>query len=275
MKNYDISLPKVFRKYYTKKKDISKNIKQYDQYKLAKLYLFSKMSGGNPEKVEIKFEGKKYEFIYEKDENIYSIFDKNNDSRCIMISFDPETKTASINNINGDYEGCPNGSKLLDASINFLKKNKKIFDIYKIELEDKSIKTCGNVRIKFSAMYMLTHGITWYNSRGFFPYDTESCLIDKFAFDNMYNNKYIIENSSMSTIVNIKKYIEKYGGKNSKKINKKIDSISHKSVKYLFNLLLSKFDSELCYLYSKIYEQIMKDLGIKSLHGQSYVLLLY
>ena len=50
--------------------------------------------------------------------------------------------------------------------------------------------------------------------------------------------------------------------------------MEHKNIKHLFNFLLSNFDKDWCLLYSKIYELVMKDLGIKSLHGQSYVLLL-
>ena len=150
MRNYDETLPRALRrknKNNVKKKKISKNKKQYEQYKLAKIIGGNpnKLSNSKPKKLEITFDNKKYEFIYEEDENIYTIFDKNDDSRCVMITIYSEIKTAEFDNINGDYHGCPNGSILLDVSINFLKKNKKEFDILKIVLQDKSIKSCKGI----------------------------------------------------------------------------------------------------------------------------------
>ena len=266
MENINMSLPKVFRKiskYNTKCKKINK--KQYEQYKKAKEILhIDKQHGGEIRKVSIIFRGIKYNFIYEKDEDLYSMFDKNDDSRCIMMSIDKDSKTASIENINGDYEGCPNGSLLLDASIKFLEVNKKEFGIDKITLSDISLKSCHGFRLKFCDMYMLTHGKTWYFAHGLVP-------VDKKKYKELLDTEQIIKNTPIYKITNLKKYIDIYGKEIPDDFYDKIQMIKNKSVMILFNKILSKYEKKWCKFYFNIYEKIMKDLNIKSFYGTIYL----
>jgi hypothetical protein len=288
MRNLDFSLPSIFkfkRIFHTKRSKLSDE--QYDNYQKIKNDLsqsnenFSQIGGNNkgilPEKVKVILDGKKYVFIYEKvdETDVYSLYGDKDYSLCVFINIYEDI--AYIENINADHVGCINGTKLLDASIKFLKDNKKLLRINKIKLTDSSHKRCGDNKISFADFYMLTNGYTWYVTHGFIPCNNDDKQ-DLNKIEICVRNKDILKHKNISEIKNLKTYIAKHEKKyDIKKLNKKIEEMKNDRIIKLFNFLLPKkleLSNEQCQLYFDIYKKIMNDMKIKSLHGQTYIMYL-
>ncbi len=119
---------------------------------------------------------------------------------------------------------------------------------------------------------MLIYGQTWYLTYRFIPYDSNNRQIDTYSLNIAKKNKYIIRNTKINEIVNLKKYIYKYCN-NQHEINriiKIIDDMQNQNISEFFKMLLSKYDETSCSLFYNIYLKIMADLNIVSMHGKSY-----
>ncbi len=249
MKNYDETLPKPFRmksKYNVEKKKLTDNDSQYNLIN----NIFDKTK---PKKISIDFDKKTYEIIYDK--NVYVIFYK---LTYIIITINENI--ASINNIIG-HKNQYFEKSLFEMTIKFIKENEEELDISSIMIHDTTYKIYKNKKLKFCDLYMLTHGETWYYKHGFYPCD------DK-IFEKMIISKNIINNTIISQVKNLSKYIDKYGGNKKKEINNNINIIKNKNIKELFRLL----EKEYLELYYKIYKKIMKELKIDSFFGINYCL---
>ncbi len=268
------------------------------------IFLFKQRGGGNlPKEIEVVCDGKKYNFVYEKDIDVelYMLYDAKDDERCVMINIDSKRKIAVIENLSGDRPACPNGSKLLKATITFLKRNKEKLKINKIVLKDNSLKSCFGKTINFGDMYMLMNGTTWYmqnyfskknnfharfllsesedsdNKRtymsyGFLPYKQTTDEKDKDLIKIAFRNKDIIDNVLVKNVKNLKKYITKYAPKSFKldKMIEKIDAMADKKLSLYLKWLLKTYDKDTCTLFHDIYKKIMYDLNIQSLHLHSF-----
>jgi hypothetical protein len=234
----------------------------------------TKYGGGLPKKITVELKNNKYNFVHEKDDNfdIYMIYDVNDNHRCNMILIDSNENTAIIQNISGDFTGCPNGSKLLDVSIKFLKENKKIFNINQIRLKDNALKKCNGLNIKFGDMYLLLYGKTWYMSRGFIPYgEGFKNNIHKERLRSAVKNFKIMEIARVKNVFKLKKYIKKYGSNEDiKKFSKIVDDYPDMLIKKFIGLMLKKYNDDTCKLFYNIYQEIMFDLGLISLHETSF-----
>lgn len=234
------------------------------------------MIGGNfPKKITIVSNGIKYKFIHKKYEgtDVYMMYDKKDDHHCIMILIDTKEKNAVIQGLSGDNPHCPNGSKLLRASIKFLKEKKDEFGIERIVLKDNSMKNCLGKNIMFGDMYTLLYGTTWYMAYGFLPYNQNTGSFHKIFVEKAKKNKQIVKNALVSDVKNLKKYIDKYAPKSNfdaDKLNKKIDTLKNTKLSDFLKWLLKKYDDDTCILFYNIYEIIMADLGIQTLRGQSF-----
>lgn len=236
----------------------------------------SKQSGGGfPEKIKITSNGVEYKFVHEHhgDADLYMLYTKPDKLHCIMILIDSKEKNAIIEGLSGDYPHCPNGSNLLKISIKFLKEQKNNFGIKRIILRDNSMKACFGKNIIFSDMYTLLYGTTWYMAYGFLPYDQNTKSYDRNLIKIAKKNKYIIDTTNVSDVKNFKKYINKYaeqGDFDKIKFNKKIDELKDEKLSHFLKLLLKKYNKNTCMLFCNIYQQIMFDLGIQSLHARSF-----
>lgn len=228
-----------------------------------------------PKKITIVSQNIKYNFVYKKyeDTDVYMMYDKQDNHHCVMILIDTKEENAVIQGLSGDNPHCPNGSKLLRASIKFLGANKDEFEIKRIVLKDNSMKACFGKNIKFGDMYTLLYGTTWYMSYGFLPYNQDTGSYDKNLVKKADKNKKIMDNTLVSDVKNLKKYIDKYAPKsgfNADKLNEKIDALKNTKLSDFLKWLLRKYNEDTCTLFYNIYEKIIEDLGIYSLHERSF-----
>jgi hypothetical protein len=261
----------LLKKYYNAKSLMLRRYSKYRVFPNDKL----QRGGSYPENVKIKIKNFTYKFVYEKSdregEHFYMLYDSKDNERCVMIIIDENEKNALIDNINDDYTYCPNGSKLLDASINFLKEYKKILKIKRIVLIDNSMKKYFGNSIIFSDMYTLLYGITWYSSRGFLPYDQSEKNVDKVLLKVMADNKKIIENTFVKDLTNLEDILIKHG--KIKKVNaeKVIDKYKDKKLyKFIGSMLENYENKEMCMLFYNIYKYIMYELGMQSMYGKIF-----
>jgi hypothetical protein len=251
------------------RKNTFKMCHEYPQY--WDMVLDRKQKGGGlPKKIQITSGNEAYSFVYERDDTIdfYMMYDSKNTDKCIMILIDSELKIAIVESLNGDKQNCPNGSKLLKASIKFLKNNKDKLGVNKVVLKDNSLKHCFGKTINFGDMYMLLNGVTWYMSYGFLPYDANKDTKNKLLIKTAYNNKNIIDKILVKDVVNLKKYITKYAFKGFN--IKKIDEMKNDKLTAYLKWILKSYDEDSCTLFYNIYDKIMFDLGIHSLHGKPF-----
>lgn len=239
------------------------------------LRILKQNGGGFPEKIKVTSDGIEYRFVYEhyNEMDMYMMYTKRDKIHCVMILIDVKEKNAVIEGLSGDYPHCPNGSKLLKASIKFLKENKDKFGIKRIVLKDNSMKACFGKNIIFGDMYTLLYGTTWYTSHGFLPYNQDTSGIDKNLMKIADKNKKIVKNTLVSDVKNLKKYIDKYAPRSNfdaDKLNEKIDALKKTKLSDFLKWLLRKYDKYTCTLFYNIYEKLMVDLGIQSLHARSF-----
>jgi len=231
----------------------------------------TKQVGGNlPKKVSMTIDKKIYDFVYERDNGIdfYMLYDENDDKRCVMIIIDGKKHVAIIENLNGDYSSCPNGSKLMMATMTFLKHNKNKLDINKVVLSDTSLKNCFGYTIRFGDMYLLLNGKTWYMSFGFLPYDSASDDKDRESLSIAVKNNVILNKTLVKDVINLKKYVSEFAPKDFD--IKKIDEMKNEKLSLYLKWMLQDYDKGTCKLFYNIYRKIMIDLNIQSLYKQSF-----
>ena len=260
-------------------------------------YFYKKQHGGAklPNIIEISYEKSHYKFIKESSddgEDMYMLYDDRNMYACIMILIDVKQKGAVIENINGDYQGCPNGSKILKIAIEFIKQNKNILNVDKIILTDTASKNCYGKKIVFGDMYTLLYGITWYTKHGFRPYDSTIQRTDMERVKIINNNKLIMTDTKISDIKNLRKYLDEfYNSLPDKPIIYKNRSDIEQSSKKTFNYkklknyikerpnsklfgfiqtLLKIYNIDSCSFFNSYYKKIMSDIKLTSLRGYTF-----
>lgn len=271
--------------YYKMNNDFNKNKQPFVKFYKAKKYFLIKYSrycsdkinqsgGAYPKKVKIVVKNKTYKFVYQRGDNdnkhLYMLYDDKDNERCVMIFIDEQEENAVIENINGDYQACPNGSKLLESTIKFLKEYASDLKIKRIVLADNSMKKCFGKSIKFSDMYSLLYGITWYASRGFLPYDQDKRSIDKDLLKIHNRNKDIIGSTYVKDVINLEKYLVKYGKINSNSAKNIINKFKDKTIYKFFHNILKNYDELTCTLFYNIYQKVMYDLNIQSMYGRTF-----
>lgn len=271
--------------YIANNDDIFRNnlIKNYKNISNFINKIKNKQIGGG-KKIKIKYNDEK--FVWEEDEpNQWFLRDVNNDYDCVSVSFDSETKTAGILNINSDIVKCGNtiltnqGSHLFRITLKFIKKYKDTFGINKIQLKDTSIKYCNqNVSIKLGHFLTLLNGETWYTKYGFRP-------INNLSKESYEYNKQIMNTTNINQI-NFSKVIKLL---NKLYQNKKItreqleyiikiyDKYLPKNifVKHLLRLIFrpTKYNF-ICNVFNLIYDDLVQILKLKTgyLANENYYL---
>jgi hypothetical protein len=245
-------------------------------------------------KIVHNYKGKEIIFFKTVDEynTIYSIKELNNDEEmdCVLILIEKNLNHAVINNIS-NYKTCIgknknflSGSNLLDISIDFIKSLKPRYNLKKILLTDNSNKPCvSGKKIKLSKLYILTHGHTWYGSRGFVPYDKRA---DNFNYNKDLINKYE-KNLYLFKNIKIKDVSKKFISylDNYKLITKQKDKFLdfYKDIikvirnnpdllfGYLLKYFLRNYDFT-CAIFETFYEKLFTDLGYSDFYNVSFYL---
>lgn len=239
-----------------------------------------KCGGGLKKKIKVEYDNYPYYFYYARHHEgipVYILYSKEN-SECVIFLIDTKEQEALIENINADYEGCMNGSKLLEIAIKFLKENKKHFNLKRIALQDRSLKHCGRYRVRFSDFYMLTHSIPWYVKYGFLPYDqvarinNQKNIIDKEKMKILINNQKILKKLKVGNVKKLYSYIKKYApeGYDLIKIKKTLEDGKNEKFMYFMEWFMSDLTKINCEIYAQINNKIMKDIGIETLHNTVY-----
>jgi hypothetical protein len=220
------------------------------------------------------------------------LYDDRNMYACIMILIDVKQKGAVIENINGDYQGCPNGSKILKIAIEFIKHNKNILNVDKIILTDTASKNCYGKKIVFGDMYTLLYGITWYTKHGFRPYDSTIQRTDMERVKIINNNKLIMADTKISDIKNLRKYLDEFYNSlpdkpiiyknrsdivqsskktfNYKKLKNYIKERPNSKLFGFIQTLLKIYNIDSCSFFYSSYKKIMSDIKLTSLRGYTF-----
>lgn len=105
------------------------------------------------------------------------------------------------------------------------------------------------------------------------PYNQDTGSYDKNLVKKADKNKKIVDNTLVSDVKELKKYINKYAPKsgfNADKLNEKIDALKNTRLADFLKWLLRKYNENTCTLFYNIYEKIIEYLGIYSLHERSF-----
>lgn len=225
----------------------------------------------------------------------YSLKNKDNHD-CLLIFLDKEISIANISGISPDigcYDDKKNklsGSELLDIAIEFIKfrkrfltKEKKIITIKKIILTDNSLITCGTKRLHLGNLYTLSHGITWYMSRGFIPFSDTNSENDKLLKINKIKNEKIMNSLTVkksnlleyitTKIINLKPEIKI---QNKETINGFLYFIKNNQNVLLKILIknLKPIMNDICFLLSDINSEFYEQLGLYDFYGKKFYLTL-
>lgn len=210
--------------------------------------------------------------------------DDPNLSKCLYIAID--NKIAYIREISY-YSNCAQplldnpmgGSKLLKLCIQFLKENKKRFNINKIQLKDNSTLFCQlaknkKERMKLPLLSTITCGHTWYGKYGFRPYDPWEDKPDE-KQSIRYKNNFMKINTTLTRDTKIFNYICDLminKGTSEDDAKKWFDRLTEK----YGNLTIAKFfqyiEFKLCGLLINFYEKLAHDLDIYNFYGDSFYL---
>jgi hypothetical protein len=196
---------------------------------------------------------------------------------CLHIFTDTESKLAYIQNISY-YPDCVSvglerpggGGKLLRMCIQFLKDNKKKYNVKRIQLKDNSFYMCqqnGN-KINFALMHTLLYGDTWYGRYGFRPYDHRNDIRDEKLTKKYETNKITITTTKTSdtNLYNlIFRVLKEKGSENEKNIRQKIDEYyakhHDKTLDVFFRDFLMDIDNA-CAIFSAFYVDFCAGLNI-------------
>lgn len=255
-----------------------------------KPFLKNQIGGGNTEERIIKFIdiGGIYTYtIYiehqSSTDSRLSILNSNNDE-CVTIILNKVQRTAVLHNMSY-YENCAHeglnklnniggGGKLLRFALNLILKYKEEYNITRILLKDNSFLYCKGFEhtIKLAQLRMFTHGLPWYSSYGFKPYDPSIQKPSIVLLDLLKNSRKIAK-TLQTKKVNIIEIIK------SNKLNYDIDKINTMIAKYPimsdFIINLSNNYDEYCKLIYYILEYMFDNVMIKGLgnfHGKTFYL---
>ena len=248
---------------------------EYSDILLSHKIIHTQNGGTFPKKINVSIGDK--EFILEQgiEKGMFILLNKTGDQDCLTIVIDPKAKLAIIQEISGRSETCPSCSELLELAIKCIKENKNILGVNKIVLKDNSLKSCSGVRVNFSDMYMLMYGKTWYMTHGFYPYKESINDIDYKLKQIAIDNFNILKHATIDKLPNLLTWIKKYGRNFTKKLMKLIETEPKMKVYNFIAYVLkpnSTYDKDRCYFFSEIYEDIMRELGIISLHAKTFAM---
>jgi hypothetical protein len=193
---------------------------------------------------------------------------------CILVFIQNKTKHAQIENLSNLPDCAKNavfpkeggGKILLNFIVNYLKKNKDIYNINKITLTDNSFIRCKEPKeeishnISLGDIYLLKYGMTWYESNGFIPNRT-------------MNKKYSENNMKIMNTKKVKDYPELYERlkelEKNYNLNKLIEKKKDMLLKDFFKFLFKNVDN-FCYIIKEEIINIFIDLNLHSLHGTMF-----
>lgn len=230
-----------------------------------------------------------YEFVFEETEDRGLIFVKlysHDDTReCIIIIIDPQINLSSIQGISS-YPECVKdnltqngiGSLLLRASLEFLKQNKKIYNINRVILNDNSYKSCiGSDNIRLSNMYFLLYGNTWYGKYGFKPFDSLNDKPDYEAINEYKRSQKIINEMKVNDVPYLRNLIiESYNDIKPKNLHIEnilfvLDKMKNKSLSKFLKVFLVHYDKT-CRLFSKFYIKLYNKLNLYDFYKRTFYL---
>ncbi|AYV82467.1 MAG: hypothetical protein Hyperionvirus1_46 [Hyperionvirus sp.] len=251
-----------------------------------------KIGSGKTNSFRYKFDG--FQFVIreeiEDDRISYSIL--NNDaakSICMLIFIPKDDNYAYIDNISYHPQRAVNGmpktsggTLMLKVTLDFIENDLK--DRYKLKymsLKDNSYFYCDQVggTIDLDSLYMLTRGNTWYGKYGFVPFDSEKVMIDYDMLVEYKLNQRLVDIIPLGC-TQIEEYIlvalndPKFRMVISKKrIKETLEMYKQFPIKKFFKDFLEKYDKT-CGVFAVIYKNVMRDVGMRNLHGVSYYKLL-
>ncbi len=278
---------------------ISKNDKIYNSYlwylvdniKYNKIKINNKYQfGGGITKMSFYYKNIKLNFIIvDTDKKILiRLYEKKNNLYCISIMIEKTQKSASIKYITSKPDCIKpteynTGTFFLEATILFLRKYKKEFNINLITLLDEANIKCGKDIIILAQLKILTSGHTWYSKPrhdifcnksclnknclyrnfGFIPYFADPSENSDIIINNIKKNILIISNE-LYKYPNILNIINKHIGKTN--LNKYLIENMYKNYKneplwYFFKKLLLNYD-KYCILFNLIYQDIFAELDL-------------
>jgi hypothetical protein len=183
--------------------------------------IISQCGGGKIRKIEYMFDNKQFIFYEEKISNRYELSIHQNDNIdnaniCVYLIIDKDEHIANIQWIYYDKKCVRTGltypggcSIILKLCIDFLKKNKKYYDINRIQLTDKSYFVCkkNNKHIDLPIFHTLMFGQTWYGKYGFRPFDSYNNIRDELKYKR-YKENYKIVTTKKLKDTTIHKYMK-------------------------------------------------------------------
>jgi len=249
--------------------------------------------GGNKTK-KIKYTFENYTFtLYETkvtggyDISIKRKNDPEDPQTCLHIMTNSEAKLAYIQNISY-YKDCVDtgleqpggGSILLRLCIKFLTDNKKKYKINRIQLTDRSLKTCdrNGAKINFAIMHTLMFGDTWYGKYGFRPYDPVKNI--RYEKNNeSYNRNIRIVGNTIVKNTNLFNYLEAVIETDKTKSKREIAEIVNKyyklygnyTIRNFFMAFLSNYDAS-CAMFSGFYDNYAENQKLWDPFGSSFYL---
>lgn len=239
-------------------------------------------------KINITYENELYEFDELDDPystvKSYVLQAKDSESDCVMITIDKELGISSIDNLTSVGLKCSNtlindiGKHLIKLSIKLLQNNKEKFNIKKIIITDHSFIFCKDIKnnINLADLYTLKHGITFYGSFGFIPYDENDETNNKLKKYFYQNNKIIKELKVIDS--KLLYYIEKYVKKTNYNIDELINYVKENNNNLLMNVMKvissKKYFDKYCKVLNYIIPKLFNSNKLKSFHNLSFELLL-
>ncbi len=254
-------------------------------------YLVGGSEADGINKIIFKYKNVNFTFYKTSDKYsiIFSIFQGNDDEKAINcsvimidriegsadisgISYDPKCFTQpQVNSFGPDISG----KLLLKATLAFIEKMKDHYDIKYIKLRDNSRKPCKTAgdSVPFDTYLMFVSGHTWHGKYGFVPFNQELKKTNMEKFKKYTNNQKIVKNTKVKEI-NIAKYIKKAFKKLKRKVSDDyVDDLVNKNKEKSimeFMQMMSKNYDEFCGIFFYMYDDLINELHMSSLHGEVY-----
>lgn len=227
---------------------------------------------GGTNKITTIYNGEEFKW-FEQYENTWFLLNKKEED-CVSVSISSEDHIAFINNINADSIKCGTtilnnqGSHLFKIALQFIKENKKRFNIKFIKLTDTTFKTCSHQEKNNLRIFLtLLTGNTWYGKYGFLP-ENENKRRDYIYNQNIINTTRLNDIEFNKILESLKNHVKE--NKITKEQYKYIMDIYnilqphnpriHKFLKVIFNK--EKF-SFICNVFNLIYIKLVEILKIK------------
>jgi hypothetical protein len=232
---------------------------------------------------EIDYNNTKIKFDkmdFGKESVIYTLYKSNDVStrpECIIVMVNKKEKVSAIHNLSYD-DKCftsnnkkyiaTNGSSLLKIALKLIDDIKDHYQLISVELIDNAKKKCENKKnIELWAIYMLTHGDTWYGKYGFVPKDDDKKIL--YQKNKKKMKKLLVTDTDIMDILKIYSKKTGYDGIYNN-IDNMIKEYKNDKVTTLFMSLLMNYDNT-CELFYYMYYSVMKNIGLYNLFNISYI----